>query len=164
MSMSIGLKLNKVISSDILRDKFYSWETETNKSDDIYCLSSGFCSIVMAKHFEESEPIISELSKSLNYDCTFIEEPKANHSEEDEETQFKFGWINSEIYLDNLKKIKIIIDTNSEFFKNLNLSSEWSWYFDNKNEDTFSQDIINLIEVIEIGNEQGVSEICYTVA
>lgn len=162
MSMDVGLKLNKEISSDTLRDKFYSWETEKNSSDDIYCLSPGFCSLALGKLFEDSEPIISELSKALNFECNFIEEPKANHSEEDEETRFQFGWVSSTLYLENLKKMRTLIDTNPDFYTKLDLTNQWEWYFDKKNEGTFSQDIDNLIEVLEVGNSQGVIEICYT--
>jgi cobalamin biosynthesis protein CbiG len=163
MSMDIGIKLNKEVSSDQLRDKFYSWEKETNISDDIYCLSPSYCGMVLSKHYENSEPIISELSKALNFDCTFIQEPKVNHNEEDEETRFQFGWVNSISFLDNLKNLKKAIDTNSEFQNKLNLKDEWKWYFDKKNIDTFSQEIDNLIEVLEVGNSQGVTEICYSV-
>jgi hypothetical protein len=163
MSFNIGLKLNKQVSSDILRDKFYSWETENNSSDDIYCLSPSYCGIVLSQHYEDSEPLIQELSSALSYDFKFIQEPKANHNEEDEETLFQFGWVSSTSFLDNLKNVRKVIDANPDFHSKLNLSDEWKWYFNNNNKDTFSQEINNLIEVLEIGNSQGVTEICYTV-
>ena len=162
MGFDIGLKLNKEIASDGLRNKFYSWNTE-NTSDDIYCLSRGFCNMILSQHYDDSEPVISELNEVLGYDCSFIQEPKVNHNEEDEETRFKFGWANSVQFLDNLKKVKTLIQDNSDFSKNIELSEDWKYYFSGQDEDCFPQDIDNLIEVIEIGNSQGVTEICYSV-
>ena len=162
MGMDIGLKLNKVITSDQLRNKFYSWNTE-NTSDDIYCLSRGFCNMILSQHYNDGEPVISELNEILEFDCSFIQEPKANHNDEDAETRFQFGWVNSVQFLNNLRKIKTLIQDNSDFSKNIDLNEDWKYYFSGQDDDCFPQDIDNLIEVIEIGNSQGVTEICYSV-
>lgn len=163
MSIDIGIKLNKEISSDELRDKFYPWEKETNLSDNIYCLSPSYCGMVLSQHYEDSEHIILELSNALNFNCKFIKEPKANHNEEDEETRFQFGWVDSTSFLENLKGLRLAIDANPDFHNKLNLNNEWKWYFNKNNKDTFSQEVDNLIEIIEVGNSQNVTEICYSV-
>jgi hypothetical protein len=161
MGLDIGLKLNKAIASDKLRNQFYNWSTE-NTSDDIYCLSRGYCNLVMSKHYADSEPLITELNKVLEADCSFIQEPKVNHYEEDEVTKFQFGWISSTQFLDNLKYVKSLIQNKSDFSSRMNLNDDWKYYFGGQDEYCFSQDIDNLIEVIEIGNLQGVTKVCYS--
>jgi hypothetical protein len=118
---------------------------------------------VLSQHFDRGEPIISELSKVLGFDCKFIQEPKVNHIEEDEETRFQFGWVNSNSYLNNLKIVKTLVQSNSDMSSKIDLSEDWKYYFSGQDKYSFQQDIDHLIEVLEIGNLQGLTEICYSV-
>jgi phage pi2 protein 07 len=162
MGFDISLKLNKVIDATEIRDKFAPYVD--NQSDSISCLSRGFCNLVLNQHFPDNEPLILELSKALEFNCSFIEEPKANHFEEDEETRFKFGWVKSDIFLSNLVKLNEQLELKPQFSKNLDLSSDWIYYFEEDEENNFRQDIRNLIGVIEICNQQEITEICYVVS
>jgi hypothetical protein len=156
MGIDIGIKLNKKIASDDLKSKFYSYE-EGNASDDICCLSRAFYSLVT------KDDIIDELNKVLKFDCTFLQEPKLNHVEENDDTKFQFGWVNSVLFLENLKEVKNRINLKSNYFEKMNLNSNWIYYFREQGNGYFIDDINNLIEVIEIGNIQGLTEICYSI-
>jgi hypothetical protein len=116
----------------------------------------------MSKHYSDSEPLITELNKALEVDCSFIQEPKVNHCEEDEETKFQFGWVSSSQFLGNLKNVRSLIQNNSDFSKKMNLNENWQDYFSRQDEHCFLQDIYNLIKIIEISNFQGVNDICYS--
>lgn len=161
MGFDIGLKLNKEITSDELRKKLYSYENEKS-TDNICCLSRGFCNMVLSQ-FIDDESIMPELSGKLNFDCSFLEEPKANHIDEDDETKFQFGWVDSSLFLENLKELKKALDNNPTFYENLDLEEDWQYYFNKENEDCFYQDIQNIIEILEVANNQGVTELCYTI-
>lgn len=162
MGFDIGLKLNKAIASDDIKKQFYPHDDE-NTNDEIFCLTRAYCNMILTQHFTDSEPIISELSRVLQFDCSFLEEPKANHSEEDESTRFQFGWVNSFHFLDNLMQLKDTIQTQPNFSKNLNLNYNWTYYFTKQEEEDFFKDIDNLIKVLEVAHSQGVTEICYSV-
>ncbi len=162
MGLDIGLKLNKEVASAALRDKFYSTNT-ANTADDIYCMSRGYCNLILSKHSPESEELVAELSKALAFDCGFLQEPKVNHYEEDEETKFQFGWVNSTQFLDNLKKVKALMHDKTGFSANMNLSEAWKQYFGGQDPHSFSQDVENIIEIIDVANAQGTTELCYSV-
>ncbi len=162
MGLDIGLKLNKEVVSNDLKNQFYSW-SDDDASDDIYCLSRGYCNLVLAQHFADSEPIIIELSRVLQFDCCFIDKPKANHCEEDEATRFQFGWVDSVQFLEKLIILKGLVDARPDFSKDLKLSNVLKYYFSKQEDGDFFEDISNLIKVLEIGNAQGVTEICYSV-
>jgi len=162
MGLDISIKLNIEIASEELRNKFYIWSNEY-ASDEIGCLSRDFCNMVLSQHSDSGEPIISELSKVLSFDCKFLQEPKVNHIEEDEDTRYQFGWVNSISYLNNLKIVKTLVQSNSDMSSKIDLSEDWKYYFSGQDKYSFQQDIDHLIEVLEIGNLQGLTEICYSV-
>jgi hypothetical protein len=92
-----------------------------------------------------------------------FQEPKVNHIEEDEDTRYQFGWVNSISYLNNLKIVKTLVQSNSDMSSKIDLSEDWKYYFSGQDKYSFQQDIDHLIEVLEIGNLQGLTEICYSV-
>jgi hypothetical protein len=160
MGLDIGIKFNKEIVSKTLSDKFSKSE---EKLDNLYCLSRGYCHMIMMKEFSDGEPVIEELEKALDYDCSFIQEPKANHYEEGDDTLFQFGWVNSIDFLKDLTEVQKMLKINLHNLKKLNLEDNWVDYFNEKGEYGFKNDIDNLMEVLDIANKKGVTEICYTI-
>ena len=162
MGLDISLKLNKQIESVELKNQFYAWNTN-NSSDDICCLSRAYCGLMLMQFDSYGNEVVGELNRVLEFDCSFLQEPKPNHVDEKEDTLFKFGWVNTIEFLGNLKKLEKTLQMKPDFSQSLNVDANWKNYFNGQGRGTFFEDITNLIKVLEIGNEQGLTEICYVV-
>lgn len=158
MGLDISIKLNKKIKSDYLKEKYHLW---TDESDDIVCLSRDYCNLMLMQFEPENEQFFSDLNTTFGYDCSFLQKPKLNHPEESEETLFQFGWLKSNDFLEQLKQLKLVIENKRDFVPHVHWPLEWIEYF--ITEGSFLINISNLIEVLEIGNQQGVTEVCYVI-
>jgi len=158
MGFDIGIRMNKKIESVYLKEKFHPWVEE---DFDFGCLSRGYCSLMLLQFESGNEELFIDLKNVFGYDCTFLQRPKVNHVEEGEDTLFQFGWEESKGFLAQLKELKLIIDSKQGFIKPPHWPLEWEEYF--ITDGSFLKDIANLVEVLEVGNAEGVTEVCYVI-